>query len=138
MLEQAAAGPCLDAPWESTLARARGAMVGTRDPRAARAVLDPPGKACGARRDLHPKRLADAVEAHPRASRAFARLVRAAHQAARAPEVGKIDASAFAESARGVGEHVGRMLSAAGHARGREARARSVGRRRQAREENRT
>ena len=104
-LEQASAGPCLDAPHESTLAQVRGALVAGIDKRrraredcaraifsAARAALDPPGSRRLERHSLHPRQLAGAVGAM-RGHDAFTALVRRAHIAAAEPGVGHIEST---------------------------------------------
>ena len=126
ILEQAAAGACLDAPHRSTLARVRGALAGGIDPRqraredcvraifsAARDVLDPPWSRRMERRGLHREHLADTVGRQPNIAPEFAQLVRTADEAARTPGVGKVDSAQIRRTLASAPLHTAATLAEA-------------------------
>ena len=126
ILEQACAGPCLDAPYRSTLARVRGAMVGALDEQrraredcvrailsGARDTVDPPGVHRTGIVPLEPTRLGDALEGAVGVSAAFVSVVRTASKAAAEPEIGRVWALGI-EAAKGtVRDGTERALDAA-------------------------
>ena len=125
-LEQAAAGPCLDAPHASTLARVRGAMLERIDP-ARRAREDCVRAVLSAARDaLHtagaerweppactPGALARGVAGITGVHPAFAAIVQSAREAAAAPDIGRVWAFGIETAARSAPPKLAPALEAA-------------------------
>ena len=126
IVEQAAAGPCLDAPHASTLARVRGAMVEAIDPArraredcvrailsAARDALEPPVERHWAPRSHTPGALARGVAQITGVHPAFASIVQSAREAAAAPDIGRVWAFGLETAAKGAPARLVPALEAA-------------------------